>query len=183
MRKIVVLFLLVSSAVFSQNTSLFSNPEAAKSFFEGKIYEVPGYGTLTFTLNKSATKIEAEKSMNDQSYDEQVKLVFDVSVKRNNVKKKDKGDYTVYMTIYLSDKDDPDTDPNMGYAMDFILKRQVIYPIKGFPAFYTIFSDGDLYYQKWIYEKYTFEEYKEIRLKKMDVFANLQINLIQCIAR
>ena len=180
MKNILITLLLIPTIGLSQSSNLFSNPEAAKTFFDGKVYEVPNYGTLTFTLNKSLTKDEEEKSIRDKSYDEQVKLVFDVSVKRSNVKKKDKGDYNVYMTIYISEKDDPDTDPNQGYAMDFTLKRQIIYPIKGFPSQYTVFSDGDLYYHKYDYKKYTFQEYKEMQIKRINPASSVTISYIQC---
>lgn len=180
MKNVLITLLLIPIIGISQSSNLFSDPEAAKTFFDGKVYEVPNYGTLTFSLNKSLTKDEAERSMRERSYDEQVKLVFDVSVKRNNVKKKDKGDYNVYMIIYISEKDDPDADPNQGYSMDFTLKRQIIYPIKGFPSQYTVFADGDLYYQKFEYKKYTFQEYKEMRIKKINPSSNVSISYIQC---
>ena len=172
--------LLSSVCAFGQGNNLFNNPEEAKTFFDGKIYEIPSYGTLTFSLNKAVTKLEADKSIKDGSYDEQVRLVFDVAVKRNNVKKKDKGDYKVMMTIYITDDDDPDTDPNKGYSMDFVLQRQIIYPIKGFPSQYTVFSDGDLYYWKYEYKKYTFEEYKKIKLEKLNTLSEMKLSLVQC---
>jgi hypothetical protein len=180
MRILIFTMLYFSVNSFGQSNNLFNNPEAAKTFFDGKIYEVPSYGTLTFSLNKALTKLEADKRVKDGSYDELVDLVFDVSVKRNNVKKKDKGDYKVSMTIYLTEEDDPDADPNKGYSMDFTLSRQIIYPIKGFPSQYTVFADGDLFFWKYEYKKYTFEEYKRIKLEKKNTQSETKLTLIQC---
>lgn len=161
-------FILISFISFGQSDDLFRDPERAKEFFDGRKYEVPGYGTLTLTLNKAQTNREADKRKEMKADDEEVELVFDVTVKRLNAKKKDKGDYKVNILIYLTENDDPDVDPNRGMHIDFSLMRQIIYPIKGFPSQYTIFADGDLYYWKATYKKYTLNDYKKIKLQAVD---------------
>ncbi len=161
-------FILISFVSFGQSDDLFRDPERAKEFFDGRKYEVPGYGTLTLTLNKAQTNREADKRKEMKADDEEVELVFDVTVKRLNAKKKDKGDYKVNILIYLTEKDDPDTDPNRGMYVDFSLMRQIIFPIKGFPSLYTIFADGDLYFWKLTYKKYSLADFKRIKLQTVD---------------
>jgi hypothetical protein len=177
---IFVFFALCGVTVFGQSEGLFNNPEAAEAFFNGRVYEVPGYGTITFRLNKLATRNDAERRERDGSSDEMVDLIFDVAVKRKDARRKDKGDYMVDVVIYLSENGDPDMDPNKGYVMDFSLVRNIVYPIKGFPSQFFVFSDGDLYFQKYNYKQYSFEEYKKIILQQENRIKDVKIEYVRC---
>lgn len=171
---------ILSQISIAQTSGLFNDPEAARQFFDGREYDVPGYGSITFEFNKSATKNSEDARMRDGSYDEMVDLIFDVSVKRKDSKKKDKGDYQVSMVIYLQSDGNINENPNQGYSMDFTLARQIIYPIKGFPSFYTVFSDGDLYFMKYDYKHYSFDEYKLLKLKEKNTLKDVEIQYIKC---
>ncbi len=177
---ILVFFTFLGFAAFGQVGGLFNNPRAAEEFFNGRVYEVPEFGTITFKLNKTATRNSVEGRERDGSADEIVDLVFDVAVKRKDARKKDKGDYMVNIKIYLSENGDPDTDPNKGFAMDFSLVRNIVYPIKGFPSLYTVFADGDMYYQKYTYKQYSLEEYKNIILKLENRNKDLKVEYVRC---
>ena len=177
-----LVLLIMPLSINSQSENLFNDPEATKDFFNGKVYEVPNFGTLTFKYNKAATKAAAERHEKSNAADEVVDLVFDIAIKRNNKKKKDKGDYRVEIRINLDEKEDINTNPNKDLCFEFSILRESIYPIKGFPDNYVMFSDGDLYFRKFDYKKYSLKEYKAKKLNSnnMDPDSDVKVTLIQC---
>ena len=91
-------------------------------------------------------------------------LVFDVSVKRNDAKRKDKNDYLIEIEIPSTEYDD--IDPNSTYSKSFQIysgknSSSAFFPITGFPSNYHLFADGELYYGKKSYKKMPFLEYKK----------------------
>jgi hypothetical protein len=170
--KFTLLFLLffISLRLDAQTPNIFSSPDAIKNYLDGKTYIIPEYGIIKFEFNNSDTKKMRESRIKDGADDELVDLIFDVSIKRNQSKKRDKTGYKIEMKINLSDEDSDDGDPTESYFNYFFLARNVIYPIKKFPAFYYLFADGDLYYIKMNYKKMPFSEFKENLINKKNVF-------------
>jgi hypothetical protein len=154
------LFSLISFVSFSQEKNIFSSTESLKTFLDNKTYSVPGYGTISFNYNTIETKFWKEKREKDKSDDEQIDVVFDVSVKRNSAKKKEKTDYQILLRVDLSDPEGQDYNPILSYSNVFLIARSTIYPIKDFPSVYILFADGELYFEKTIYKQVSLKDYK-----------------------
>ncbi len=168
-----VAFVLMSLTNFAQGTNIFETKESVKSFLDGRTYIIPDYGTMRFEYNSNETKKWKERREKDQSDDEVLDVVFDLTIKRNAAKRKDKTDYQVTMKINLEDPQGQDYNPTESYANSFTVRRGEIYFIKDFPFMYILFADGDLYYQKVSYPKISFQEYKAARLKDNKAFSIL----------
>jgi hypothetical protein len=66
------------------------------------------------------------------------------------------------MRINLRDSENAESNPTSEYVNSFLLARNVVYPIKGFPAYYYLFADGELYFSKVNWKNISFSEYKSI---------------------
>ncbi len=157
-----ILFIFSSNEIYSQSTNLFTNPDLIKKVLDGKSYEVPGYGIITFEYSNSETRKMKEVRMKDGADDEVTDLIFDVNIKRNKAKRKDKVGYKIEMQIDSHDYDNEEKDPTKLYSHSFYLMRNIIYPIKDFPASYILFADGDLYYNQTKFKNISLNEYKNL---------------------
>jgi hypothetical protein len=143
---------------------------------------------IKFEYNKSDTKRMKESRIKDGADDEMADLIFDVSIKRNQSRRRDKTGYKIEINVNLKDPENLDSDPNEGYMNSFMLARNVIYPIKGFPSIFNLFADGDLYYMKVRYKKMPFNEFKnniingnKFSYKSSNIGTdNATINYIKC---
>lgn len=180
-KRSVIIFLLTIISIHSiaQSRNIFESKESVKNFLDGKKYLVPEYGSLKFDYNSRETKKWAELREKDKTDDEKIDVVFDISVKRNAAKKKDRGDYQVSLQIDLSDPEGQNYSPVLSYANSFFLLRSVIYPIKDFPSVYILFADGDLYFEKSTYQNISFQDYKSNVLQNILILPNKK--LIKCI--
>jgi hypothetical protein len=173
-----VLFALISFSCYSQENNIFSSSESLRAFLDEKTYSVTGYGSITFNYNSSLTKSWKEKREKDKSDDEQLDVVFDLSIKRNLAKKKDKADYQILLRVDLSDPQGQDYNPILSYSNVFLVTRNVIYPIKDFPSVYILFADGDLYFEKTIYKQVALKDYKtSVLLNTKPIAFNSPVNL------
>ena len=163
---LLIISLIVPLNSFSQRINIFSDPNNLKEFLDKKTYIVPNYGEIRFDFDNKETKDWAERRIKDGADDEVVDLVFDVSIKRNQVRKKDKYDYEVTIRV------NPDNsqlltndDPSEKFVNSFLLARNIIYPIKDFPSYFALFADGDLYFQETSWEPISFEFFKSVYTK------------------
>jgi hypothetical protein len=170
-----------SNRLFGQIENVFKDPEATKALLHDREYEIPNYGTVKFKINRAQTKYWEEAHQKDGSSDEVVEITFDAVIKRLNSKKRDKGDYRADIRLNLDEGDDVCVNPNKYYTMDFSIMREIIYPVKGFPYMFTLFADGDLYYWKFDYKKYSFEEYKSKKLADQNFLdKEMKYSLVKC---
>jgi hypothetical protein len=158
----IVLMLFVFKASFGQSPNVFESPNVLKDFLDKKTYIVPEYGTIRFDFNNSDTKKMRDSRERDGADDEVVDLIFDVTIKKNQSRRKEKTGYKIEMKIDLRDPENADSNPSSEYVNSFLLARNVIYPIKGFPAYYHLFADGELYFSKVNWKNIPFSEYKSI---------------------
>lgn len=147
---------------FSQVPNIFESPSILKDFLDRKTFNVPEYGTIRFDFNNSDTKRMRDAREKDGADDEVVDLIFDVTIKRNEARRKDKSGYKIELKIDLRDPSSTVADPASDYINYFMLARNIIYPIKGFPSNYYLFADGDLYFSKVLWKKIPFNDYKSI---------------------
>ncbi len=163
-KKIHILFLalFIHSKSISQVPNIFESPSTLKDFLDKKTYIVPEYGVIRFDFNNGDTKKMRESREKDGADDEIVDLVFDVSIKRNQARRKEKTGYKIEIKIDLRDPDVVDGNPASEYVNTFLLARNIIYPVKGFPAYYILFADGDLYFSKVNWKKIPFGEFKSV---------------------
>ena len=170
-----------NSRLIGQIENVFKDPEATKALLHDREYEIPNYGTVKFKINKAQTKYWEEAHQKDGSSDEVVEITFDAVIKRSNSKKRDKGDYRADIRLNLDEGEDVCVNPNKYYTMDFTIMREIIYPVKGFPYMFTLFADGDLYYWKFDYKKYSFEEYKSKKLADQNFLdKEMRYSLVKC---
>ena len=155
-----ILTLTLVKNSFSQTPNIFSDPKLIKEFLDGKTYLIPNYGTITLEFNNSETRRMKEVREKDGADDEVYDLTFNVAIKRNKAKKKDKGDYKIELKIDTNEYLQGEQDPSKKYLNSFTLTRNVLYPIKDFPYNYTLFADGDLYYTEIKYKEVCFNDYK-----------------------
>jgi hypothetical protein len=167
-RHIITFVCLFGALISHAQQSIFANGEAIRDYLDGRIYRVNGYGIIAFSYNRRATEERKESYGRRNAGDEREEVIFDVIVKRDNVRRKDKTDYQVRCTVDLYDADDPFADPNRGHVLAFTLAREVIFPIQNFPSSYLLFADGDLYYTIPKYRRLTVGEYKEEVLRKRE---------------
>jgi hypothetical protein len=184
----ILIVFVFSFNVSAQSPNIFSSPESIVDFLDGKTYIIPDYGMIKFEYNKSDTKRMKESRIKDGADDEMADLIFDVSIKRNQSRRRDKTGYKIEINVNLKDPENLDSDPNEGYMNSFMLARNVIYPIKGFPSIFNLFADGDLYYMKVRYKKMPFNEFKnniingnKFSYKSSNIGTdNATINYIKC---
>jgi hypothetical protein len=163
----------------AQEPNIFSKPDNIVEYLDGKTFTVPNYGIIKFEYNKSDTKRLKESRIKDGADDEIADLVFDVQIKRNDSKRKDKAGYKIELKIDLNDADNGSTAASSPYApygeyvQYFALMRNVIYPIKNFPYMFHLFADGDLYYVKSDYKKMSFAEFKNGLISAKDNLSGL----------
>jgi hypothetical protein len=162
---LVLLLFFTFRSAFSQSPNIFENPDVLEEFLDKKTYEVPEYGTIRFDFNNRDTKKMREKREADGADDEVVDLIFDVTIKKKQSRRKEKIGYKVEMKIDLRDPENPEFNPMSDYVNTFLLARNVIYPIKGFPSLYHLFADGDLFFAKVNWKSIPFSEYKSMVTK------------------
>jgi len=166
----------------AQEPNIFSNPDNIVEFLDGKTFTVPNYGIIKFEYNKSDTKRQKEFRIKDGADDEIADLIFDVQIKRNDSKRKDKAGYKIELQIDLNELDNRSTatsSPSSAtgeYVQYFALMRNVIYPIKNFPYMFHLFADGDLYYEKFDYKKVSFADFKNDYLSAKDKLGGMFFN-------
>jgi hypothetical protein len=162
---LLIILLLAPLNSFSQRINIFSDPNSLKEFLDKKTYIVPNYGEIRFDFNNKDTKIMSEKRIRDGADDEVVDLIFDVSIKRNQVRKKDKFDYKVEISVNPDNSQLLTNDPNVKFVNSFLLARNIVYPIKDFPSYFSLFADGDLYFMETSWEPISFEVFKSLYTK------------------
>lgn len=163
MKKTICLFLITFLFLgnsHAQVPNIFETPESLKSYLNKKSFIIPDYGVIRFDFNASDTKKSQESRIKHGADDEIIDLIFDVSIKRNNARRRDKTDYQVSFRIELNDSENFDINSGPLYKQNILLARNIIYPIKGFPSMYQLFADGDLYYSKVTWKKVPFDNYK-----------------------
>lgn len=159
---IVLTILFFAKASFGQSPNIFESPNVLKEFLDKKTYIVPEYGTIRFDFNNSDTKRMRDSRERDGADDEVVDLIFDVTIKKNQSRRKEKTGYKIEMKIDLRDPENKDSNPSSEYVNSFLLARNIIYPIKGFPAFYHLFADGELYFSQVNWKNVPFNEFKSL---------------------
>lgn len=159
---IILLLLFTFKASFGQSPNVFESPNMLKEFLDKKTYIVPEYGTIRFDFNNSDTKRMRDSRERDGADDEVVDLIFDVTIKKNQSRRKEKTGYKIEMRIDLRDPENTDSNPTSEFVNSFLLARNVVYPIKGFPSYYHLFADGELYFSKVSWKTVPFSEYKSI---------------------
>jgi hypothetical protein len=142
--------------------------ETLIKYLDGKSFNVPEYGIISFELNRKQLKEFKEKRKVNNEDGEDVELEFSVDIKRDTEKKKDRQDYSGMVRFYARN-DDQNTSlssPNASkYMYRIFIARHLIYPIKNFPSHFTLLADGELYFDKYNWKKMTFIEYKNEFLK------------------
>jgi hypothetical protein len=156
----IFIYIFLSLSGYTQTQNLFSDPEKIKDFLDGKTYTIPNYGTITFEYNNSDTRKMRESRIKDGADDEMFDLTFNVSIKRNKSKRREKGGYKIELKIDSNEYLEGEQNPSKKYIQSFYLMRNIIYPIKDFPYYYTLFADGDLYYVETKYKDISLNEYK-----------------------
>jgi hypothetical protein len=151
---------IVLNSVYSQTNNLFSDPKLLKEFLDGKTYIIPNHGTITFEFDNSETRRMRDVRTKDGADDEVIDIIFDVKIKRNNSKRRVKGDYKVELKIDTNEYLEGEQDPRKKYLNTFSLMRNIIYIIKDFPSYYTLFADGDLYYTETKFKNVSLSEFK-----------------------
>lgn len=159
---LIILLLFTFKASFGQSPNVFESPNMLKEFLDKKTYIVPEYGTIRFDFNNSDTKRMRDSRERDGADDEVVDLIFDVTIKKNQSRRKEKTGYKIEMRIDLRDPESTESNPTSEFVNSFLLARNVVYPIKGFPAYYHLFADGELYFSKVSWKSVPFSEYKSI---------------------
>jgi len=159
------MMLFIFKASFSQSPNIFESTNTLKNFLDRRVYIVPEYGTIRFDFNSGDTRRMRESREKDGADDEVVDLIFDITVKKNQSRRKEKIGYKVELKIDLRDPEVVELDPTSEYVHSFFLARNIIYPIKGFPAYYYLFADGDLYFSKVNWKNIPFGEFKAIATK------------------
>ena len=162
---VLIILLIFPLNSFSQRMNIFKDPNSLKEFLDQKTYIVPNYGEIRFDFNNKDTKIMSEKRIKDGADDEVVDLIFDVSIKRNEVGKKDKFDYKVEISVNPDNSQLINNDPSGRFVNSFMLARNIVYPIKDFPSIFSLFADGDLYFHETSWEPISFEVYKSLFTK------------------
>lgn len=157
---ITIFFLIVLNSVYSQTNNLFSDPKLLKEFLDGKTYIVPNHGTITFEFDNSETRRMRDVRTKDGADDEIIDLIFNVKIKKNNSKRRVKGDYKVKLQIDTNEYLEDEQDPRKKYFNSFSPMRSVVYIIKDFPSDYTLFADGDLYYIETKFKNVSLSEFK-----------------------
>ncbi len=159
---IVLTILFFAKACFGQSPNIFESPNVLKEFLDKKTYIVPEYGTIRFDFNNSDTKRMRDSRERDGADDEVVDLIFDVTIKKNQSRRKEKTGYKIEMKIDLRDPENKDSNPSSEFVNSFLLARNIIYPIKGFPAFYHLFADGELYFSQVNWKNVPLNEFKSL---------------------
>ena len=160
-----ILMLFIFKASFCQSPNIYESTNALKDFLDKRSYIVPDYGTIRFDFNNADTKKMRDSRERDGADDEVVDLIFDITIQKKQSRRKEKTGYKVEMRIDLRDPEIVELNPTSEYVHTFLLARNVIYPIKGFPAVYYLFADGDLYFSKVNWKNIPFSEYKSIFTK------------------
>lgn len=179
MKKILVLF-FVSLVCFTQN----SYSQNVRDFVEGKYFKnqqtgrsikfgyITSLNTNVLTFKDSEGNIAYFMNCSiDMSRDEQYMVLTNCM---SNVTGGTLGKIVVNkdrliwngsegsLTFYLESQS---TYSENNVVNSFFLARNVIYPIKGFPAYYYLFADGELYFSKINWKSITFGEYKSAVIK------------------
>lgn len=162
---ILIILLIAPLDSFSQRINIFSDPNSLKEFLDKKTYIVPNYGEIRFDFDNKETKDWAERRIKDGADDEVLDLVFDVSIKRNQVRKKDKFDYEVTIRVNPDNSQLINNDPTERFVNSFMLARNIVYPIKDFPSIFSLFADGDLYFHETSWDSISFEFFKSLYIK------------------
>jgi hypothetical protein len=162
---LLIILLIAPINSFSQRINIFSDPNSLKEFLDKKTYIVPNYGEIRFDFNNKDTKIMSERRIKDGADDEVVDLIFDVSIKRNEVRKKDKFDYKVEISVNPDYSQLINNDPTERFVNSFMLARNIVYPIKDFPSIFSLFADGDLYFHETSWDSISFEFFKSLYIK------------------